>query len=215
VDGVWKISQFQVTPLPRDWRQLQTRRASALDMDNDANSLSSTSSVYDPRNEPTTSSPTKSQRQVTQPPSVTEAEVRSWFDEWNAAMATGEAEIVANRYSGEAVMMSPLSETPRTTPLEILEFYKLFLWNRPQARALQSFVTISKHWCKDVGVLQYTLKDSEGKVRQRIKERYSFLYVFDEAAGWKIAHHHSAVIPEGLQDTAEQIINDDDKGFFQ
>lgn len=110
--------------------------------------------------------------------------------------------------------MTPMSRKPNTTPQEIMEYYQLFLWNRPQAKALESLVTISKYWCKDVGLLEYVLRNKDGKAR-RVKERYSFLYTYDEASGWKIAHHHASVMPEGLQDMSGAINVSDDSRFFQ
>jgi uncharacterized protein (TIGR02246 family) len=201
-DGIWKISQFQVTPLPIDWGLLRVPDTSRPVSTASAATNNDLSSI-EPQKE----------RLVTQPPVVTEQQVRGWFVEWNNAMATGDPNVVANRYAQQAVMMATVSDTPRTTPQEILEFYQLFLGSRPQAKSLQSFVTISTHWCKDMGILEYTLKDSEGRIQQQIKERYSFLYVFDDAGGWKIAHHHSSVLPFGSSDSSKGEKLDDSSSF--
>jgi uncharacterized protein (TIGR02246 family) len=228
-DGIWKISHMQFTPLPHDWDKLKipSSRPGSLYQPNDS---SNKRDVQDAKGL-TASYLEQLEQQIDEkqqqaeppiippeyqpPPQVTEEAVRSWFDEWNAAMATGEASVVANWYSPQAVMVPIVSSTPRTTPQEIFEYYQLFLWSRPQARAIQSYVTVSKHWCKDVGVLEYTLKDSNGEIQERIKERYSFLYIYDDSAGWKIAHHHSAVISYGIQEMSERIQDDTDNRFFQ
>jgi uncharacterized protein (TIGR02246 family) len=199
--GVWKISQFILSPLPNDWNQLLTvRRLPSIENYNDKDFLGST-----------TTSTTGEGVQVTSPPTVTEEQVRSWFGEWNAAMATGDPEAVANRYATDAVMMTTASATPKSTPEEIQEFYQMFLWNRPKAKVLQSLVTRSTHWCKDVGVLEYTMNRGE----QRIRERYSFLYVYDDATGWKIAHHHSAVFVGDLTESGPEIRGDENSEYFQ
>jgi uncharacterized protein (TIGR02246 family) len=215
-DGVWKISQFTMSPLPQDWDQLRAahsfpdlpqptvsppRRAM---MDGDVDQPKDTSGDREQKNQPHL------------PPKVTEVQVRQWFDEWNNAMATGDPEVVARRYSSDAVMMTTMSRKPKKTPQEILEYYQLFLWNRPQAKVLESFVTVSEHWCKDIGVLEYTMRNGK-KQAQRVKERYSFLYTYDEASGWKIAHHQASVMPQGLQETSGAIKDDDDNDsrFFQ
>jgi uncharacterized protein (TIGR02246 family) len=211
---------MQFTPLPQDWEKLKipsgrpatSYQPNGSQFKEDVEAAKGVTASY---LEELQQQMEQKQQAQQPPPQVTEEAVRSWFDEWNAAMATGEASVVANRYSPQAVMVSTVSSTPRATPQEIFEYYQLFLWSRPQAKAIQSYVTVSKHWCKDVGVLEYTLKDSNGKIQQRMKERYSFLYVFDDSAGWKIAHHHSAVIPDGLQDMSDRMQGDTENRFFQ
>lgn len=187
-DGVWKICQFTISPLPRDWDRLRAKRGLSqipkptvspprsmlLTSDSDSRDESVAEPQFDP----------EQRLQPMFPPKVTEKQVRQWFSEWNNAMATGDPKVVANRYSMQAVMMSTMSLKPKTTRQEILEFYQLFLWNRPQTKVLETFVTISTHWCKDFGILEYTFRDISGPIK-RVKERYSFLYIFDEASGWK------------------------------
>ena len=145
------------------------------------------------------------------PPSVTEKLVRSWFEDWNAAMTVGDHHAVASLYSPEAVLFTSASAAPKTTAQEITTFYQIFLWNRPTAKVLQSFVTISKYWCKDVGVLEYTIRGSARKIR----ERYSFLYIYTDAGGWKIAHHHCSMVPTDLQETGLNILGDSGDQSFQ
>lgn len=221
-DGVWKILQFQVTPLPQDWDQLHAPdRSLVADSESSLPGISLPERSKMSNNTEDGGSATErqqgtKQRQAVLPPTVTEEQVRGWFEEWNNAMATGDPKVVADRYVPSAVMLPTISDKPRTTPQEILEFYQLFLWSRPRARALQSYVTVSTHYCKDVGVLEYALKDSQGHIQQRIRERYSFLYVYDEAGGWKIAHHHSSVMPDGVQEAGRRIDDEDnDSRFFQ
>lgn len=197
-DGdVWKISQMIISPLPKDWSQLRTKRR-----------LASTESYNGtmPMDGKSSQEPVSSE-----PPPATEEQVRGWFDEWNAALATRDPEEVALRYARDAVMMTTASGTPKTTPQEIREFYQMFLWNRPQATIVQSFVTISKYWCKDVGVLEYTMKHG----KRNIRERYSFLYVHDEESGWKIAHHHFSAVLGDLQETGPEVRDGSGDQFFQ
>jgi uncharacterized protein (TIGR02246 family) len=205
-DGVWRIARFVLSPLPADWDHSQTRRG-----------LPSTEiRIEDLPSEAVTMLPTRTsnhQRGSMIPPSVTKDAVRGWFEEWNAAMATGEPEVVASRYTPEAVMITSLSGDTKTTPEEIRDFYQLFLWNRPQAKAIQSMITVSTHWCKDTGLLEYWMNQGT----QRVRERYSFLYVYDEEAGWRIAYHHSAILHgSSIQGTGSGILlADAGDGHFQ
>ena len=207
--GTWKISQFVISPLPKDWKQLRTfRRTSLL-----GESSSSDPKEYAGSGDSMSMSMDVSAgvQESKSPPAVTEENVRSWFEDWNAAMATGDQHAVASLYSPEAVMFTSASAAPTTTIHDIETFYQIFLWNRPTAKVLQSFVTISKYWCKDVGVLEYTIRGSARKIR----ERYSFLYIYTDAGGWKIAHHHASAFPEDLQETGPQIPGDSANQFFQ
>ncbi|KAG7370753.1 calcium/calmodulin dependent protein kinase II association-domain containing protein [Nitzschia inconspicua] len=215
-DGVWKISQFTVSPLPQDWKQIRAKHDS---MDELRPTVSPPRSTYNKKVGNSTVLAIESKEQQSKPslpPKVTKEQVRQWFSEWNNAMATGDPSVVAHRYATHAVLMTTMSRKPKTTLQEIQEFYQLFLWNRPQAKALESFVTISEHWCKDVGVLEYVLRNNDGHA-QRVKERYSFLYTYDETSGWKIAHHHSSIMPQELQESsgAIEVDSDNDSRFFQ
>jgi uncharacterized protein (TIGR02246 family) len=198
--GIWKISFFSISPLPKDWDLLRTFR----------HIPSTESSTKDYSGSASTS--TAGGLPTTLLPAVTEEEVRGWFQGWNGAMATGDSEGVASLYAPDAVMMTTASGTPKASPQEIKDFYQLFLWNGPSARVLQSFVTISSHWCKDVGVLEYTMKNAGGK---KIQERYSFLYVHNEEGGWKIAHHHSSLVPGDIKETGPEIREDSENHFFE
>ncbi|KAL3914246.1 MAG: hypothetical protein SGARI_000227, partial [Bacillariaceae sp.] len=183
-DGVWKVFHFQLSPLPQDWAELRQSWTPSMVVRGAETSSTPSVGLEDPG-------------PALMPPTVAEGQVRGWFVEWNTAMATGDPSVVMNRYAPDAVMMTTMSQQPKTTPQEIAQFYQMFLWNRPQAKQLESHVTLASHWAKDIGVLEYTMTKSDGQV-QKVQERYSFLYTFDEAAGWRIAHHHASVMPGTL-----------------
>jgi hypothetical protein len=62
-----------------------------------------------------------------------------------------------------------------------------------------SFVSLSlvdssgPGWAKDAGIYEFTM----GATGDKVLARYSFVYVYENGQ-WKIAHHHSSVMPEGL-----------------
>jgi len=206
--GAWKISQFVISPLPKDWKQLRMFRRSPLFAESSSSDRKASVGSGDSMSMDV--SPGRVQESIS-PPAVTEERVRSWFEDWNAAMTVGDHHAVASLYSPEAVLFTSASAAPKTTSQEITTFYQIFLWNRPTAKVLQSFVTISKYWCKDVGVLEYTIRGSARKIR----ERYSFLYIYTDAGGWKIAHHHCSMVPADLKETGLNISGDSDDQFFQ
>jgi hypothetical protein len=55
------------------------------------------------------------------------------------------------------------------------------------------YVTIGHNWCQDAGIYEFTM----GANGDKVKGRYSFVYVWEDGE-WKISHHHSSVMPEAF-----------------
>lgn len=127
------------------------------------------------------------------PQPVTPQKVRSWFREWNDALVTGDASLVASRYAKNAVFLPSLSDAPRTTNERIREYFDAFLKREPQCVIESGDITIGTNWALDFGVYSFTLDSGETTIRAR----YSFVYVY-ENGDWKISHHHSSIMPEVL-----------------
>ena len=51
-----------------------------------------------------------------------------------------------------------------------------------------------------------------GATGKKVKGRYSFIYVYEDGE-WKINHHHSSIMPEGIV-TAEPITEKEVRGLF-
>jgi len=68
---------------------------------------------------------------------------------------------------------------------------------------------IGHNWCQDVGIYEFNLGASGDKV----KARYSFIYTYEDEE-WKIAHHHSSVMPEGVT-IGKEISEDKVRGLFK
>ncbi|KAL3935971.1 MAG: hypothetical protein SGBAC_008612 [Bacillariaceae sp.] len=129
-------------------------------------------------------------------PNISEGEVRRLFYLWNDALATLDSQAVANRYARQAVLLPTVSDVPRTNRDGIVDYFNHFLEKRPQGVILDSFVRIGDNWCQDTGIYEFTM----GTTGDKVKARYSFVYVF-EGGEWKIAHHHSSMMPEGAKGT--------------
>lgn len=54
-------------------------------------------------------------------------------------------------------------------------------------------LSLIKDWCQDVGIYEFTM----GATGDKVKGRYSFVYVWEDGQ-WKISHHHSSVMPEAF-----------------
>ena len=132
---------------------------------------------------------------------VNAEETRALFDLWNDALATLDPKKVAARYSKDAILLPTVSDTARTTPEAIEDYFVHFLKSKPQG-VIESGVTISgeANWAKDAGIYEFTM----GATGDKVKGRYSFVYVFEDGE-WKIAHHHSSVMPEGVLAAASKI----------
>jgi uncharacterized protein (TIGR02246 family) len=129
-----------------------------------------------------------------------DAEVRGLFNLWNDALATGDPSVVASRYSKNAILLPTVSDTPRKTNEAITDYFVSFLKNQPQG-VIKEGVTISgPDWCEDAGVYEFTM----GADGSKVKARYSFVYVKEDGE-WKIAHHHSSAMPEGMMSAASKL----------
>lgn len=129
----------------------------------------------------------------TKPQPITEPEVRNLFQLWNSALATEDPEAVAKRYASNAVLLPTVSDVPRTDYDLIKDYFVSFLKKKPQGEILESNVTIGHNWCQDAGIYEFTM----GATGDKVKGRYSFVYVYEDGQ-WKISHHHSSVMPESI-----------------
>eukprot|EP00525_Craspedostauros_australis_P013028 CAMPEP_0198135202 /NCGR_PEP_ID=MMETSP1442-20131203/60470_1 /TAXON_ID= /ORGANISM="Craspedostauros australis, Strain CCMP3328" /LENGTH=151 /DNA_ID=CAMNT_0043796365 /DNA_START=1 /DNA_END=456 /DNA_ORIENTATION=+ len=124
---------------------------------------------------------------------ISEPQVKNLFFLWNDALATEDPIAVANRYSKNAVLLPTVSDVPRTDRDLIVDYFEGFLKKKPQGEILESNVMMGSDWAQDAGIYEFTM----GVDGSKVKGRYSFVYVFEDGA-WKIAHHHSSVMPEGI-----------------
>lgn len=73
------------------------------------------------------------------------------------------------------------------------DYFDAFLKKQPQGEILESYVKIGNGWASDCGIYEFTM----GATGDKVKGRYSFVYV-PENGVWKISHHHSSVMPEAI-----------------
>lgn len=78
----------------------------------------------------------------------------------------------------------------------------------PQGEILESNVVKGVNWAQDCGIYEFTM----GATGKKVKGRYSFIYVYEDGE-WKISHHHSSIMPEGIV-TAEPITEDEVRDLF-
>lgn len=121
---------------------------------------------------------------------ITEAEVAALFDRWNASLATLKAEAVAANYAEDAILLPTLSNTPRLTQEQRIEYFRHFLEQRPQGAVDSRVIRIGCNKATDAGTYTFTLGDGS-----KVPARFTYTYEFIDGA-WLIASHHSSIMPE-------------------
>ena len=125
----------------------------------------------------------------------TKKQILALFDRWNATLATGDADKVADLYAPDGVLLPTVSPKIRTTHAEIADYFEHFLENKPVGRKDRSVVDIlDRNTAVDAGLYTFTLTDPDTGVKREVKARYTYLY--EKIGGkWLIVNHHSSVLP--------------------
>jgi len=128
-------------------------------------------------------------------PVVTSRDIESQFSRFSAAWATLDPGVVMALFTAEPVLLATVSNTPRTTPASVRDYFVSFLKNKPVGKIDSSTLEIDCNTASRVGTWTVTLTDpATGKARD-VRARYSFIYRF-EGNDWKIDHLHSSAMPE-------------------
>jgi uncharacterized protein (TIGR02246 family) len=120
--------------------------------------------------------------------------VAALFDDWNFALSSLDASQVVQRYWPNAVLLPTVSNTPRTSPAMIDDYFEHFLAKRPRGRIDTRTIQSGCNLAMDMGTYTFSLMDDKG-VTSEVAARYTFIYQYRDGA-WKILHHHSSAMPE-------------------
>lgn len=124
----------------------------------------------------------------------TEREIAALFDLWNAALQTGNPELVASLYAVDGLLLPTVSNRVRTTRIEIADYFTHFLALQPRGTIKQQFIRVlSPDLALNAGVYTFDVI-RDGKPEQ-VTARYDFLYKRVNGR-WMIADHHSSKMPE-------------------
>ncbi len=126
---------------------------------------------------------------------VSDAQVEGLFTKFNAAWASKDPAKVTALFTKDAVLLATVSNTPRTTPAAINDYFVKFLKGSPVGSIDTSTI---KRGCNDiarVGTWTVKLTDPNTGAINDVKARYSFIYKM-EGKEWKIDHLHSSMMPE-------------------
>ncbi|MFC9128752.1 SgcJ/EcaC family oxidoreductase [Streptomyces sp. NPDC057099] len=129
---------------------------------------------------------------------ITKAQVLGLFDNWNAALRTGDPKKVADLYAKDAVLLPTVSNNVRTDRAEIVDYFEHFLRNKPQGKKIESVVDVlDRNTVIDTGVYEFALTDPRSGERSDVKARYTYAYEKQPNGTWLIVNHHSSKMPEG------------------
>lgn len=134
-----------------------------------------------------------------EPEPVEVAEIEALFTAWNAALQTGDPQQVADMYADDSVLLPTVWDGPLVTREEKIAYFTTFLKSKPYGTINESIVRFlddSKTTAINSGIYTFDLTDEEGKVSQ-VGARYTYVYDKQADGTWKIAEHHSSVLPVG------------------
>ncbi len=126
---------------------------------------------------------------------MSQSTVRELFDLWNAALATSNPETVADLYASDAVLLPTLSDRIRTNRLEIIDYFARFMENRPRGVVTEGHVHAVENTLVYSGYYVFTCRPESAPASYTVNARFTFVYR-REVNTWKIAVHHSSLLPE-------------------
>jgi uncharacterized protein (TIGR02246 family) len=127
---------------------------------------------------------------------IDEGKVAAMFDQWNLALATLDPAKVTARYWPNAVLLPTVSNTPRTNPALIQDYFEHFLQKHPRGYIESRTVDVGCNLAVDMGTYTFSLMDDSGRVNE-VHARYTYVYEARDGQ-WKIIHHHSSAMPEPM-----------------
>jgi len=121
---------------------------------------------------------------------VTEREILTLFDEWNAALQTRDSLQVAALYERNAILLPTASNQVRHNTSEIIDYFEQFLRKDPKAKIGEVNVRILGEIAINSGVYTFLFGD-----RTELPVRFTFVYRWN-GTKWMIIEHHSSCMPE-------------------
>lgn len=122
---------------------------------------------------------------------ITRQGVAALFDRWNQSLQTRDPHKVVANYAKHSILLAIVSNKPRLTPAQKLDYFHHFLQDRPSGKIDLRFVDIGCNTAVDAGL--YTFKFA--KTGQVVHARYTFTYRWN-GKKWLITSHHSSAMPE-------------------
>lgn len=121
---------------------------------------------------------------------ASDKQIAALFDRWNDSLKTGDPQKVVANYAPRSILLPTVSNKPRVSADEKLDYFKRFLESKPVGTIDFRDIMIECNTAIDAGI--YTFKFGDGSV---VKARYTFTYAWN-GHKWLITSHHSSKMPE-------------------
>ena len=121
---------------------------------------------------------------------ASDKQIAALFDRWNASLQTGDPRQVVANYAPKSVLLPTVSNKPRLTAEEKLDYFAHFLPGKPVGTIDSRTIEVDCNTALDAGL--YTFKFGDGST---VKARYTFTYKWN-GKRWLITSHHSSAMPE-------------------
>jgi len=131
------------------------------------------------------------------------AAVEGQFSRFTTALATRNPDAMVGLFAPDAVLLPTLSNTPRTTPAAVRDYFVHFLAKSPSVHVDTTTIHSDCHSAERVGTWTWTLTDPATHHSSQVRGRYSFIYRLD-GDQWRIDHLHSSLMPEAETRTAHR-----------
>ena len=122
---------------------------------------------------------------------TSEAQIAALFDRWNDSLQTADARKVAANYAQRSILLPTVSNKPRLSDAEKVDYFEHFLENRPSGKIDSRQIEIGCNSAVDAGLYSFTFAKSGAVVHAR----YTFTYAWLDGQ-WLITSHHSSAMPE-------------------
>ncbi|MEX1058782.1 MAG: SgcJ/EcaC family oxidoreductase [Natronospirillum sp.] len=119
-----------------------------------------------------------------------EAEILALFDRWNAALASGDPDRVAQKFAAEGVLLPTMSNEMRRDHAGIRDYFEGFMKLKPQGEIEQHYVRRYGDIAINSGTYKFTFGNGD-----QVRARYTFIYRWD-GDRWLIVEQHSSAMPE-------------------
>ena len=121
---------------------------------------------------------------------MSQNEITALFDEWNAAIQTGNPKTVAALYESNGILLPTLSNNVRHNHEEIEDYFVHFLSKGPRGKIDESNVRAFGEIAINSGLYTFTFND-----KSVVRARFTFVYK-RRFENWMIVEHHSSAMPE-------------------
>jgi uncharacterized protein (TIGR02246 family) len=116
-------------------------------------------------------------------------EVSNLFNDWNAAIQTGDPDRVVSLYAFNGILIPTLSNDVRSSHAEIRAYFVEFLKKQPRATLSESYVRAYGDTGFNSGIYAFTF----GSDTTPTYARYTYSYQW-HGDRWLIVEHHSSLL---------------------